>query len=318
MVLVTGGTGFVGGAVVRRLYGSGRKVRIAARRATTGVTPGPEVTTVDDLAATTDWRAALSGVDAVVHAAARVHVMRDTAADPLTEFRRVNVAGTLALARQAANTGVRRFVFLSSIKALGESTTGRPPFRADEIPAPVDPYGISKLEAETALRQLALSTGLEVVIIRPVLVHGPGVKGNFRSMMRWLHRGIPLPLGAVHNRRSIVGLDNLVDLVASTLEHPAAPGRTFLVSDGEDLSTTDLLSRTATALGRTARLVPVPANAIELAARAVGRGQAVARLLGSLQVDTSGTREILGWAPPVSVDEGLRRAAAAYLAGDVA
>jgi len=254
-------------------------------------------------------------VDVVVHAAARVHIMRDTATDPLTQFRRVNVAGTLKLAREAAAAGVTRLVFLSSVKVNGERTVPGHPFMADDAAAPCDPYGTSKLEAEHGLREVAAATGLEVVIIRPVLVYGPGVAGNFLQMMRWLARGVPLPLGGIANRRSLLALDNLADLVTTVATHPAAPDSTFLVSDGEDISTSDLLARLARAMHTRARLIPVPAALVRAAALALGKRGVAERLLGSLQVDSVRTREALGWVPPVTLDEGLRRTAEWYLRG---
>ncbi len=313
-VLVTGATGFVGKAVLASsVSDSTCQFRGAVRRDAPDMPTGVEPVRVGDLAPDTDWSRAVSGVDAIVHTAARVHVMRDSAADPLAEFRRVNVAGTLNLARQAVDAGVRRFVFISSIKVNGEQTLPGRPYTAEDVPAPIDPYGISKHEAEQGLRQLAQETGLEVVIIRPVLVYGPGVKANFLSMMRWLHQGIPLPLGAIHNQRSLVALDNLVDLIVTCLHHPAAANQTFLVSDGEDLSTTALLRRTAAALGRPARLIPVPALVLRTAARLLGKADFAQRLCGSLQVDISKTRELLGWLPLVSVDEALRKTARHFL-----
>lgn len=240
--------------------------------------------------------------------------MNEEAADPLAEFRRVNVEGTLRLAWQAAEAGVRRFVFVSSIKVNGEHSQPGQPFTADQTPAPGDPYGVSKMEAEQGLRVLARETGMEVVIIRPPLVYGPGVKANFLAMMRWLQRGVPLPLGGVtENRRSLVFLDNLIDLIVTCIDHPAAANQTFLVSDDEDLSTAALLRRMAAALGRPARLIPVPAGLITLGARLIGRPGIAQRLCGSLQVDIGKTKSLLGWVPPVSVDEGLRRTAEHWL-----
>ncbi len=237
--------------------------------------------------------------------------MDDTSADPLAAFRQTNTAGTLHLARQAAAAGVRRFVFVSSVKVNGEGTAEGSPFTAADAPAPQDPYGISKMEAEQGLRQIAVDTGMEVVIVRPPLVYGPGVKANFATLMRWLQRGIPLPLGAVtDNRRSLVALDNLVDLLITCIHHPAAANQTFLVSDGEDLSTTALLRRMGQALGKPALLLPVPPALLALGAKVLGKGDVAQRLLGSLQVDITHTRETLGWTPPIGVDEGLRRAAA--------
>lgn len=263
--------------------------------------------------AETDWLSALSGVEVVIHAAARVHVMHEQGADPLAEYRRVNAEGTLRLATQAAETGVRRFVFISSIKVNGETTEFDRPFSADDVPAPLDPYGISKLEAEQGLMALAAKTRMEVVIIRPVLIYGPEVKANFRSMMHWLAKGIPLPLGAVHNKRSLLALDNLVDLTMTCLEHPAAANQVFLASDGEDLSTTELLQRLGAALDRPARLLPVPEAWLERGARLLGRSDMAQRLCGSLQVDIEKTRHLLGWTPPVNVDAALYKTARYFL-----
>ena len=311
MILVTGATGFVGRELVQRLLGEdeSRRVAVAVRR---GGQHWPErvlLRVVGDLEPSTDWSVALGGVSAVVHCAARVHVMSDTAADPLAEFRQVNVQSTLNLARQAAAVGARRFVFVSSIKVNGEATQLGRPFTADDAPAPLDAYGISKMKAEQGLRSIATETGMELVIIRPPLVYGPGVKANFASMMRWLKRGIPLPLGAIHNQRSLVALDNLVDLIMTCLTHPAAANQTFLVSDGEDVSTTELLRRMGRAMGRPARLIPVPANILKLAAALVGKRDMAQRLCGSLQVDIEKTRTLLGWQPPLTLDQGLKKAA---------
>ena len=248
-----------------------------------------------------------------MHLAARVHVMNDKSSDPLAEFRRVNVEGTAALARQAAVAGVRRFVFLSSVKVNGEFTKPGHPFTADDVPSPEDPYGVSKHEAEQLLRKIAIETGMEVVIIRPPLVYGPGVKANFESMMRWLARGVPLPLAAVtQNRRSLVALNNLVDLIVTCLNHPAAANQTFLVSDGEDLSTTQLLKRMGAAIGQPARLFYLPPALLKLGATIINKPGIYQRLCGSLQLDIAKTRQLLGWIPPVSVDEGLRRAAEGF------
>ena len=310
-VLVTGATGFVGAALVPALQARGWRVRAAVR--SPGRTAAGEETVVGSLGEPFDWAPALHGVDRVVHLAARVHVMQDSASDPLAEFRRANVAGTLALARAAADAGVRRFVFVSSIKVNGEGTREGVPFTADDPPAPVDPYGVSKREAEHGLFEIGRDTGMEVVVVRPPLVYGPGVKANFQAMMRWLMRGVPLPLGAVRNRRTLVGIDNLVDLIATCLEHPAAAGEVFLAGDDEDLSTSELLRRLASALGVRARLLPVPVALLEAAAALLGKRAVAQRLCGNLQVDIGKARRLLGWAPPVPVDEGLRRTAAHFL-----
>jgi nucleoside-diphosphate-sugar epimerase len=309
-LLVTGASGFVGSAVLARAVSEpALQVRAATRRPALAAAAGAENVLVGDLTASTDWSHALVGVDAVVHAAARVHVMSETVADPLAEFRRVNVAGTLNLARQALESRVRRFVFLSSIKVNGEGTRPGCPYTPEDTPAPVDPYGISKHEAEVALRHLARDTNLELVIIRPVVVYGPGVKGNFLAMMRALDRGVPLPLRSIENRRSLLALDNLVDFIFTCLQDPSAAHETFLASDGEDLSTADLIRRLARAMGRPSRLIPVPSAVLLAGAAMVGRREMAQRLIGSLQVDISKAHRILGWTPPVSVDEGLRRAA---------
>lgn len=306
-VLITGGTGFVGQLLARTIQAQGHDVVRAVRQAQ------PDSVLISTVDGSTSWHEALQGCDSVVHLAARVHVMNDKSTDPLREFRRVNVEGTANLARQAAAAGVRRFVSLSSVKVNGEATQVGHPFAADDTPSPEDPYGISKHEAELVLRQIAKETGMEVVIIRPPLVYGPGVKANFASMMRWLCRGIPLPLAAVtHNRRSLVALDNLVDLIVTCLNHPAAANQTFLVSDGEDLSTAELLKRLGAAMGHPARLFYLPPVLLKLGALVSNKPGIYQRLCGSLQLDIAKTRQLLGWTPPVPVDEGLRRAAEGF------
>lgn len=313
-MLVTGASGFVGQRLAHHLGESGRPVRAAFRRlGQAAESANAESVFTGALGVDNSWRAALLGVDTVVHLAARVHVMHETASDALAEFRRVNVLGTLHLARQAADSGVRRFVFVSSVKVNGEATQPGRPFSADDMPAPADAYGVSKFQAEQALLELAKKTGLEVVIIRPVLIYGPGVRANFLKMMQWLHRGLPLPCGLINNQRSLVGLDNLLSLITTCLDHPAAKNQVFLVSDGEDLSTPDLLRRTAKALGKHARLLPVPPTVLAAAANLLGKRDFAQRLCGSLQVDIAKTRELLDWAPPLSVDEGLAITARDFL-----
>jgi nucleoside-diphosphate-sugar epimerase len=307
-VLLTGASGFVGRAVLEAAIRRGAKVRPVFRTLASANGHSGAVVVLG-LDGETDWAQALQGVDVVIHAAARVHVMREEALDPLTEFRRVNVLGTSNLARQAAAAGVRRFVFISSIKVNGEATLPGRPFAAEDALAPEDAYGISKAEAETDLRCIAQETGMEVSIIRPPLIYGPGVKGNFSSLINWVRRGLPLPLGGVtHNRRSLVGLDNLVDLIWVCVEHPNAANQTFLISDGEDLSMAELLRRISKALGRPAHLLWVPAGLIAFMASLLGQKVISQRLLSSLQVDISKTSELLGWRPLVTVDEGLRKA----------
>ena len=313
MIIVTGATGFVGREVVASAVRQGLAVRAASRRAPDAGVAGATFVRAPELDARSDWRRTLEGAAVVVHTAARVHVMKDRAVEPLAEYRRANVAGTAAIATQAAAVGVRRFVFISSIKVNGERTVAGRPFHASDHVAPTDPYGISKREAECALFAIQAKTGMEVVVIRPVLVYGPGVKANFATMMRWVRRGVPLPFGAVHNARSLVALPNLVDLVLTCVRHPAAAGETFLVSDGDDLSTTQLLRRLAGALDVRSRLVPVPAVALRLAARLAGAEDLACRLLDSLQVDIEPTRKVLSWTPPMSVEDALRTTASAYL-----
>ena len=308
-VLVTGGNGFVGAAVCARLRHDGVAAIGVVRgdSGSLGQVRGP------DLAAQSDWRSLLSGCEVVVHTAARVHVQSGAAATRLDDFREVNVAGTLNVARHAAEVGVRRFVFISSIKVNGEASRPGEVFRATDIPRPEDAYAVSKFEAEQALQGLSATSGMELVIIRPPLVYGPGVKANFLNMMRWIERGVPLPLGSVtRNRRSLVALGNLVDLIVTCIDHPAAASQVFLAGDGEDVSTADLICRFGIALGVPVRLLPVPVWALHAGARLVGREALFQRLCGNLQVDISKARQLLGWKPQIGVDEGLRRVVAGF------
>ena len=305
--LVTGANGFVGREVLQRLNVMSGLHAVGSVRRAAGLI-GVTVVEVGDLTAQSDWSMALAGADTVVHLAARVHVMQETEPDPLRAFRAVNVDGTLNLARQAAAAGVKRFVFISSVKVNGECTSPGRAFAEADAPNPQDAYGQSKHEAEQGLRQLSADTDMEVVVIRPPLVYGPGVKANFAALMRAVHRGWPLPLGAVHNQRSLLGLDNLVDFIVTCITHPQAANQTFLVSDGQDLSTTELVRGMAQAAGVPAHLLPIPVWALQAGASLLGKGDAVQRLCGNLQVDKSKARSLLGWVPPVSVEEGLRRA----------
>lgn len=313
-VLVTGANSFIGGALLlREALNPSLRLRGSVRGSLPDLPVGVEIVRVGDLAADTDWSGALGGVDVIVHTAARVHVLREIATDPLSEFRRTNVAGTINLACQAASVGVQRFIFISSIGVNGAETFGVP-FTAENKAAPHSPYSISKYEAEVGLRQIAQETGLELVIIRPPLVYGPRAKGNFNNLLKFVHLGIPLPLGVIQNRRSLVALDNLVDLIVTCLDHPAGANRIFLVSDGEDVSTTELVRRIATALGRPARLMPVPPRMLRTAAGLLGKSDFAQRLCASLQVDISSTREVLGWNPPVCMNEALKKTARHFLA----
>jgi len=310
-VLITGANGFVGQALCTAAVSSDFLIK-GVVRIPQSLPAAVETVVIGAIDGNTDWRNALQGINVVVHLAARVHVMNDQSADPLSDFRKTNVDGTLNLAKQAALAGIQRFVFISSIKVNGESTPLGQPFHADDEPMPMDAYGLSKREAEDALRQLAVETGMDVVIIRPPLVYGAGVKANFLNMMRWLDKGIPLPLGAIHNQRSLVALDNLVDLIITCITHPTAANQTFLVSDGDDMSTSQLLRRMARALGKSARLLPVPAWLLQSGASLLGKHAVAQRLCGSLQLDISKTRQLLNWTPPISVDEALRKTAQAY------
>lgn len=304
--LVTGASGFIGRAICERLSAEGTPWVGATR--TGEPVAGRPTEAVGEVGPNTHWDRALRGCTAVIHLAARVHVMNEKSVDPLSDFRRVNVLGSLALARAAAKAGVRRFVFVSSIKVNGEQTLPGRPFRATDLPAPGDAYAISKYEAEQQLKALAYTTGMELVIVRPPLVYGPGGRGNFGALMRWIALRRPLPLGAIsNNRRSLVGLDNLVDLLLICSTHPAASGHTFLASDGDDLSTAELIQRLAHAAGHPAHLLDVPEWALRGLARLVGRPGIAQRLCNSLQVDISNTYRVLGWHPPVSVNEALSR-----------
>ncbi|MHA6193674.1 UDP-glucose 4-epimerase family protein [Pseudomonas wadenswilerensis] len=313
-VLLTGGSGFVGRAVLKSLAASSdNQVTAALRNVVPSLPSGVDSYLFDDLASESAWPASEQTFDVVIHCASRVHVMNEVAADPLAEFRKVNVDATLAFARRAATAGVKRFVFISSIKVNGEGTPPGRPYQADDVPAPQDPYGVSKREAEEQLKLLGAQTGMEIVIIRPVLVYGPGVKANFRNMMVWLDKRVPLPFGAIDNKRSLVAVDNLVDLIIVCCTHPGAANETFLVSDDDDVSTTQLLRKMAIALHKPARLIPIPGAWLSLAARALGKGSLSQRLCGSLQVDIEKTKRLLGWTPPVSLEKALKIAADNYL-----
>ncbi len=297
--LVTGATGFVGTALCAKLAASGVEV-VPAVRSKSGLL---HEVVIGNLDASTDWQPALTGCDAVIHLAARVHVMNDAAQNPLAQYRSTNTEATLNLARQAAQAGVKRFVFISTIKVNGEGRDA--PYRETDVPAPEDAYAITKWEAEQGLQRIAAETGLEVVILRPPLVYGPGVKANFLRLLRTVARGWPLPLGAIRNRRSLLYLGNFVDAIRVCVEHPAAAGQTFLLDDGEPVSTPELIRALARAMGRPPRLLAVPVGVLELAGALLGKRAAVARLAGSLFVDGSAIRSRLNWMPPYSLPQGL-------------
>lgn len=303
-IILTGANGFVGLRLLSQLEQRSKFQAVGLCRHLPQKRISSELLAVGDLQQA-NLSALLPGVDVLIHVAARAHIMKDEVGDPLAEYRRVNVKGTMSLAQQGVAAGVKRFVFISSIGVNGGINSY--PFCADDQPNPAEPYAQSKWEAEQGLMQLAAETGMEVVIIRPPLVYGPSAPGNFGSLVRWIKKGVPLPFGAIHNKRSLVGIDNLVDLIIQCVDHPAAANQVFLAGDGEDLSTTELLRGVGNAMGKPARLIPVPAGMLQLGATLLGKKAMAQRLLGSLQVDISKTCELLDWKPPYTVEEGLKR-----------
>jgi len=312
--LVTGANGFVGKPLCDELLHQGHAVR-AAIRSTAQLPDGVELAVVGDIDGDTDWTEALRGVEVVIHLAARVHVMKDNAADPLAEFLRVNLHGTENLARQAARAGVKRFVYVSSIKVNGEETTGGQCYTEQDAPSPKDAYGVSKWQAEQALQQISKETKLEIVIVRPPLVYGPGAKGNFISLLAAVDKGIPLPLSGANNARSLVYVGNLVDALIACATHPAAAGQTYLVRDGEDISTAQLVKRIAVALGRNSRSYYFPPLLLRGVAAVLGRSAQIDRLFGSLCLNDAKLRRELGWSPPHALEQGLRATADWYSGG---
>lgn len=311
--LLTGAAGFVGRVLVRRLAAEHRTLRAAVRSASTELPAGAAPVAVGEIGPNTDWTRAVDGADAVVHLAARVHMTGEDAASALPRFRAVNTAGSAALARAARNAGVRRFVFVSTTTVYGDRSLGRP-FDESSPTAPATPYAQSKLEAERELADLLGGSATELVVLRPPLVYGPGAKGNFARLVRLVRRGVPLPLASVQNRRSLLFVENLVDAIVRALDHPAAAGRTYVVSDGEDLSTPALIARLAAALGRQPRLFAFPTSLLRLAGTLLGRGDEVGRLLDDMAVDSARISSELGWRPPSSLDEGLAQTAMWYAA----
>ncbi len=303
-VLITGANGFLGTALAQHL--AGRFALVLAVRSEASVLSGQgAVVAVGDIDAATDWSQALAGVGTVVHCAARAHVMNEGSSDPLEEYRKVNVEGTRALVQQAAQAGVKRFVFVSSIKVNGESTTGRQPYGAELQPAPEDAYGQSKHEAEQVLLRECAAAGMELVIIRPPLLYGPGVKANFRSLCQLAAKPLPLPFGAIRNRRSMLYVGNLCHFIETCMTREAAANQTFVIADGEDVSLRQLLVLMRRAMGRGPGLLPVPAGLFRLAGRLTGKQAVVDRVVGDLQVDISKARELLGWQAPFNVEQGI-------------
>lgn len=303
--LVTGANGFVGKTLCAKLLRQGQSVRAAVRSGNSTL-ENVKAATVGAIDGETDWSASLRGVDVVIHLAARVHVMKDKAADPLTEFLKVNLYGTSNLAQQAASAGVKRLVYVSSIKVNGEQTTVNRPFTESDEPDPQDPYGMSKWRAEQDLQRIARETGLQVVIVRPPLVYGPGVKGNFIRLLAAIDRGIPLPLAGANNARSLVYVGNLVDALIACATYPAAVGQTYLVSDGDDVSTAMLVDMIARSLGRNNRAFNFPTGILRAVATVLGRAEQVDRLFGSLRINDEKLRRELAWSPPFTLEQGLR------------
>lgn len=312
-ILLTGGTGFVGSSLVKLLLEKGYFVTAAVRKSSRNLSSRIEQVTTGDIQKSTDWTGALENIDVVIHLAARVHILSDVEDNALEIFRLENTESTLNLARQSSNAGVGRFIFLSSIKVNGEETEVGKRFKFDDKYIPTDPYGLSKFEAEEGLKCIAKQTSMEVVIIRPPLVYGEGVKANFLSMIRFVYRGSPLPLALIENKRSLVSIDNLTNLIEICINHPNAANETFLVSDDEDLSTPELLIRLGAALGKPPRLFPFPQKWLSIILFVLGQGSISKRLIGSLQVDVEKTKSMLGWRPPVSVDQALAKTATAWL-----
>ena len=310
-LLVTGANGFVGKALCSAALEEGFLVKALTRKPH-DYPAGIENCICEDLSNPLMLTPVLKDVDVVIHLAARVHVMKESLDDALGAYRAINVAATLALAKAAVAAGVKRFVYLSSIKVNGEETLTGKPFTADDQPAPIDPYGVSKMEAENALLELARITGMEIVIIRPPLIYGPGVGANFAAMMQWITRGFPLPLGSIKNQRSLVGIGNLINLILLCTTHLSAPNQIFLVSDDQDVSLPTLLRKMATALNLPIRLVPLPTFLIKLGAGILGKSNVAQRLCGSLQLDITKTKEVLGWSPPYALDQGLSEVANWY------
>ncbi|THB73273.1 MAG: NAD-dependent epimerase/dehydratase family protein [Gammaproteobacteria bacterium] len=314
-ILVTGADGFVGSSLCKYLSSKGLTVRGALWKQTEKSISCHETEVIGNIDGDTNWKKALENIDIIVHCAARVHVMKDSSDDPLNEFRKTNVDGTLNLASQAAAEGIKKIIFISSIKVNGEFTHKEKPFRHDDSPAPVDPYGISKLEAEECLKKISKTSDLNYTIIRPTLIYGPGVKANFLNMMKWLYKGMPLPFGKINNMRSLLALDNLTDFIYCCAINSKSDNKTFLISDDNDLSTTELMKKTSALLNKRSKLLPIPEKVIQCLAKIVGKEDFAQRLLGSLQVDISFAKETLNWTPVISFDEALEQTTKDFLKG---
>lgn len=312
-ILVTGASGFVGQALLAQLQDAGRPVRAAVRK-TTWISAIGEQAVVGDIGTETNWQQALTDIDCIVHLAARTHVLDDDNTDPLMAYRKINVLGSIRLAKQAVAAGVRRLVFLSSVKVNGESTAARP-FAETDTPAPLDAYGVTKLEAENALREIGHESGIEIVILRPPLVYGPGVKGNLLRLLDLISRGMPLPLASVRNQRTLIYVDNLAEAIVSCIDAPEAVGATYMVSDSESVSTPMLISKLAAAMDKSPRLLPCPPALLTFAAQLLGKSEMASRLTGSLTVNSSLIRQELGWQPRYTLDQGLSATVQWYYRG---
>ncbi|NQW57334.1 MAG: NAD-dependent epimerase/dehydratase family protein [Polynucleobacter sp.] len=308
-ILVTGASGFVGSRLINS--GSQRSenvlFRAVARKQILGLNTNTEEILISNIDRHTDWSIALKDVDVVVHLAARVHVMQDRSADPLLDYREANVASTLNLAEHAAKAGVKRFIFLSSIKVNGEKTEPGHPFAEESPPYPEDLYGVSKLEAEEGIRAICKQVGMEFVLIRPPLIYGPGVKANYLKLMQLVQKRLPLPLGSILNKRSMLALDNLVDFILLVSKHPQAANELFLLSDEKSFSTAQLIDQIALSMGFTSsRLIPMPVTALRMIAKCFGQSAAVERLTDSLEVNSQKAQYLLGWEPPLNVEAGIQ------------
>ena len=310
-LFITGINGFIGQALTARLSETSHIISGSVRPGSSYDGFPMKDITHKKLLIDEDWTQSLNGLDVVIHTAARAHIINEVVSNPLKEFQKINVASTLNLAQQAADAGVARFIFISSIGVNGNCNTV--PFVELDEPMPKEPYAISKYQAEKGLLDISRNTGMEITIIRPPLVYGPGVKANFKSMIQWMNKGVPLPLGAINNKRSFVALDNLVDFIILCTEHHQAANEIFLISDGEQVSTTELLKKVAKALGKKSLLVPVPIKIMILVAKLIGQSVMSDRLFESLQIDSSKARTLLGWKPVISMDEQLKKTVDAYL-----